>query len=118
MEDKEVRRKEAKTAARERRRKHRKRVVLAEKIVLVLIGIVILAGGAAIVYNLLPGIQVERQLEAADEYVETQAYEEAIASCEEALKIDSKSVKAYRAMAGVYLTQEDRESAEQILYKK
>ena len=117
MEDKEVRRKEAKTAARERRRKHRKRVVLAEKIVLVLIGIVILAGGAAIVYNLLPGIQVERQLEAADEYVETQAYEEAIASCEEALKIDSKSVKAYRAMAGVYLTQEDRESAEQVLYK-
>lgn len=117
MEEKEIRREKITAAARERRHKHRKRVVLAEKIVLALIGVMLLAGGAAIVYHLMPGIQVDRQLEAADEYVETQAYEEAIASCEEALKIDSKSVKAYRAMAGVYLTQEDRESAEQVLYR-
>ena len=117
MVDKEIRRKKASEAARERRRKHRKRVVLAEKIVLAVLGVAILGGGAFGVYHLVPEIKIAKQLEAADEYVETQAYDEAIASCEEALKIDSMSVKAYRAMAGVYLTKEDREAAEQVLYR-
>lgn len=117
MEEKEIRRKEASAAARERRRKHRKRVVMAEKIAIALAGVVILAGAAATVIYMMPGIQVDKQLSAVDEFVESMDYEEAIASCEEALKIDSKSVKAYRAMAGVYLTQEDRETAEQVLYR-
>ncbi len=117
MNDKEIRRKKINDTARERRRIRRKRVVMTEKITLALIGVIILVGGTTVVWNMMPGIKVAKQLEAADGYVETQAYDEAIASCEEALKIDSTSVKAYRAMAGVYFNKEDRETAEQVLYR-
>lgn len=114
---KEIKRKKSAAAARERRRKHRKRVVMAERIIAGLFVVVSLAGGAVLIFNLMPEIKIARQLEAAGAYVQTKDYEEAIASCEEALSIDSKSIKAYRAMAGVYLTQEDWESAEQVLYR-
>ncbi len=67
--------------------------------------------------HFLPGIRVARQLDVANDYVETRAYEQAIASCEEALEIDSMSVDAYRAMAGVYLDQNDWANAEQVLYR-
>lgn len=117
MVDKEIKRKKASAAARERRRRKRQRVVLAEKILLAVLGVVILAGGGIAVYKLVPQLRIAKQLEEADGYVEIQNYEEAIASCEEALSIDSMSVKAYRAMAGVYLDKEDRESAEQVLYR-
>lgn len=117
MAEKEIRRKRATAAARARRRKRRKRVVMAERIFLVLLLAGILAGGTAVVWYRMPGIKVARRLNAADEYKEAQAYDEAIASCEEALKIDSMSVEAYRSMAGIYLTKEDRESAEQVLYQ-
>lgn len=117
MNEKEIKRRKMASVARERRRKHRKRVVMAERITVALLIVVIIVGGTAIVWNLMPEVKVARRLDAADAYVETQAYDEAIASCEEALKIDSTSVQAYRAMAGVYLTKEDRESAEQILYQ-
>lgn len=117
MAEKEIRRKRASAAARARRRRHRKRVVMAERIFLVLLVVGILAGGAAVIWNRMPEIKVTRRLNAADEYKEAQAYDEAIASCEEALKIDSMSVEAYRSMAGIYLTKEDRESAEQVLYQ-
>ena len=117
MTKKEIRRKRANAAARARRRRHRKRVVMAERIFLVLLVVGILAGGAAVVWYQMPEVKVERRLNAADEYKEAQAYDEAIASCEEALKIDSMSVEAYRSMAGIYLTKEDREAAEQVLYQ-
>lgn len=117
MVDKEAKRRKISKAARERRRKRRKRIVMAERIVVALVIVVCIAGGAVALWNFMPEIKVAKQLEAAGEYVQTEAYEEAIASCEEALKIDSKSVKAYRAMAGVYVTQEDWESAEQVLYR-
>lgn len=117
MDEKEIKRRKMAAAARERRRKHRRKVVMIERITIALLIVVFIVGGTTIVWNLMPEIKVARQLEAADAYVETQAYDEAIASCEEALKIDSTSVKAYRAMAGVYLNKEDRESAEQILYQ-
>lgn len=117
MIEKEVKRKRMSKAARERRRKHRRRVVMAERITVALLLVVGIVGGTVVVWNLLPEIKVAKQLEAAGEYVQTEDYEEAIASCEEALKIDSKSIKAYRAMAGVYLTQKDWESAEQVLYR-
>ncbi len=103
--------------ARERRRRRRKRVVMAERIVVALWIVVFLAGGTALVWNLMPGRKVARRLEEADAYAATHAYDEAIASCEEALQIDSQSVEAYRAMAGVYLTRLDREKAEQVLYQ-
>lgn len=117
MTEKEMKRKRVNAAARERRRKRRKRAVMVERIVIALIGVVILVGGTVIVWNMMPDIKVARQLNEADEYAETQAYDEAIASCEEALKIDSTSVEAYRSMAGIYLTKEDWEAAEQVLYR-
>lgn len=117
MSDKEIRRKRASAAARARRRKRRKRIVMIERIVIVLFLAVILAGGTLAVRNMMPEIKIARQLNAADEYKAAQSYDEAIASCEEALKIDSMSVEAYRAMAGIYLTKEDREAAEQVLYQ-
>lgn len=117
MEQKEMKRKRADAVARERRRKSRKKAVRIEKTILALAGVLIICGGTLSVWHLIPNIKVAKQLEAADEFVETQSYEEAIASCEEALEIDSKSVKAYKAMAGVYLTKEDRAAAEQVLYQ-
>ncbi len=117
MMEKEVRRKKMTATARERRRKRRKRAVMLERIFVLFFIVAGLAGGGMLFYNLLPEIKIAKQLEAAGEYVQTMDYEEAIASCEEALKIDSKSIKAYRAMAGVYLTQEDWEAAEQVLYR-
>ncbi|MDE7286569.1 MAG: tetratricopeptide repeat protein, partial [Lachnospiraceae bacterium] len=117
MAKKEVRRRKASDTARERRRKRRKRVVLAERIVAAAFILAVFAGGIFLIWQLSPEIKIAKQLEAAGEYVQTQDFEQAIASCEEALEIDSKSIKAYRAMAGVYLTQEDWESAEQVLYR-
>lgn len=117
MNEKERKRRKIAEDARERRRRRRRRVVMIERMVVALLLVVFIVGGAVLVWNLMPGVKLAKQLEAADAYLESQSYDEAIASCEEALKIDSTSVEAYRAMAGVYLTKEDRESAEQILYK-
>lgn len=117
MEQKELRRNSAKEEARNRRHKRRKKVVMMEKIMITLLLAVVLVGGGILIYNLIPDIKVARQLEEANAYIETQDYEDAIASCEEALEIDSSSVQAYRAMAGAYLTQEDATSAERILYQ-
>ncbi len=117
MDEKEVRRKKQAAAARELRRKRRKRALMIERTVIALLIVVLLAGGTVLVFNLLPNVKVAKRLEAADAFVENSNYEEAIASCEEALQIDSKSVEAYRAMAGVYLTSRNREAAEQTLYR-
>lgn len=117
MTGRKVRRKRPSAAVRARRHKRRRRVVLIQKIAIALIGVVILVGGAVTIWNMLPGIKVARQLNAASAYVGTQAYDEAIASCQEALEIDSMSVEAYKAMAGAYLSKEDRETAEQVLYQ-
>ncbi len=117
MDQKEIKRKRAASIERERRRKKRSKVVRIEKTIVAIAGVIILLGGSLTVWIMLPGIKIAKQLEAADQYVEEQSYEEAIASCEEALEIDSMSVKAYKAMAGVYLDQEDRTSAEKVLYK-
>ncbi|MBD5548543.1 MAG: tetratricopeptide repeat protein [Lachnospiraceae bacterium] len=117
MIEKEIRRKKISEASRERRRKRRKRVVMVEMITVFFFIVAGLAGGIVFLWNMMPEIKIAKQLEAAGEYVQTEDYEGAIASCEEALRIDSKSIKAYRAMAGVYLTQEDWESAEQVLYR-
>jgi len=79
--------------------------------------VAVIAVAGVLIYRLLPGVQVARQLKEANAYIETEAYDDAIASCQEALKIDSSSVQAYRSMAGAYLTKEDTMAAEQILYQ-
>lgn len=117
MDEKELKRITTREEARARRHKKRQRVVFMEKVCVAAVCLIILTVAGVLLYRMMPGIQVARQLEEANAYIETEAYDDAIASCEEALKIDSSSVKAYRAMAGAYLTKEDVSSAEQILYQ-
>lgn len=117
MTEKEMRRKKENDAARLRRRKHRKKVVFIERVVLIVLTAAVIATGTVLTIRMMPDIKVARQLKAADQYREEKSYEDAIASCEQALSIDSGSVEAYRAMAGVYLEKEDREAAEQVLYR-
>ncbi|MBQ8596756.1 MAG: tetratricopeptide repeat protein [Lachnospiraceae bacterium] len=103
--------------AREKRRKRRKRIVLLERGIIALVLVALVVGGSVIAYNMQPEVQLEKQLEEAEECMEVANYAGAIASCEEALKIDATSVKAYNAMAGAYLTQEDSASAQKVLYQ-
>ncbi len=76
----------------------------------------ILVGSGALIISNLPQTRLTKQLKAGDILVKEEEYVEAIASYQAALEIDSKSVKAYRAMAGAYLTNDDIKSAEQVLY--
>ena len=117
MEKKEIRRNKEKAADRARRRKQRQKVVMIEKIVIAVVVLVVLVGGGIFVYHMIPDMKVAKQLEEASAYIETEAYDDAIASCEVALEIDSTSVQAYRTMAGAYLTKEEIASAEQVLYQ-
>lgn len=117
MEKKEMRRRKEKEAGRARRRKQRQKVVMMEKLVILVVMLIVLAGGGILIYHLIPDMKVAKSLEAASAYIETEDYDDAIASCEAALEIDSTSVQAYRTMAGAYLTQEEIKSAEQVLYQ-
>ena len=99
------------------RKRRRRRKTSAAKYVGISLLLAVAAAGGIVLWNLTPGVKIAKRLEAADAFVKSRDYEEAIASCVEALEIDSKSVEAYRAMAGVYVTKEDWQSAEQILYK-
>lgn len=99
------------------KRRRRRRKTSAAKYVVIFLLLAAAAAGGFVLWNLTPGVKIAKRLEAADAFVQSRNYEEAIASCVEALEIDSKSVEAYRAMAGVYVTKEDWQSAEQILYK-
>lgn len=117
MSDKEYKRNLEIEEARTRRRKRRKRVVMIQRGTIALVAVSLIVGGSLLAYNMQPEVKLEKQLKAADEYMEEDNYEEVIASCEEALKIDSTSVKAYNAMAGAYLTQENPEEAKKVLYQ-
>lgn len=117
MTDREMRRKRAAKAARERRRRRRRRAVIAGRILVAVAAIAVLAGGGLLIWNSRPEMKLKRNLDAAGEYAETKEYEEALASCEEALKIDDHSVRAYKVMSDIYLSQEDRSSAEKVLYE-
>lgn len=117
MNKKELRRKRTGRIARAKRRKRRKRIILIKRLSFVAALLVGLAGAGLIIYNSMPETKISKQLKEANAYIETQDYDDAIASCEEALKIDSTSVEVYRAMAGAYLTKEDHIAAEQILYQ-
>lgn len=117
MDNKEIRRNKEKAADRARRRKHRQKVVMIEKIVIAVVALAVLVGGGMIIYHMIPDMKVAKNLEEASAFIETAAYDDAIASCEEALEIDSTSVQAYRTMAGAYLTKEEIASAEQVLYQ-
>lgn len=116
MKQKKVRKNNTREDARARRHKRRKRVMLIEKAVVALVIVIVLVAAGFLTVKLVPEIRISRKLNAASAFMEEQEFEDAIASCEEALEIDSSSVQAYNAMAGVYLTKEDTDSAEQVLY--
>lgn len=109
--------KNSKDKEREKRRKKRQRIVLIEKLSVLVICVAVLAGAGALIYNLMPEMKISRQLKEVNAYIETEDYDDAIASCEDVLEIDSSVVQAYSAMAAAYLTKEDVSSAEQVLYR-
>lgn len=117
MQNKDIRKKKMSAAVREQKRRRRRKKVLMKRVAAAVFLVLAIGGGVVLTIRFMPGIRVARQIEAANNYVETRDYEEAIASCEEALEIDSMSVDAYRAMAGVYLDQNDWSNAEQVLYR-
>lgn len=103
--------------ARERRRRRRKRVVFMERCLILVVLFVVIGGGGFLAYQMQPEVKLEKQLKEADVCMTENNPEGAIALCEEALKIDATSVKAYSAMAGAYLTEDDTNSAEKVLYE-
>ena len=99
-----------------KRRKKRRRIVLMQKVGIGAAVLAVIAGGIY-GYNQLPSVKVDKCISQAKEYEEVQDYESAIASYEEALEIESTTVKTYQYMANLYIDMEDYKSAEEILYK-
>lgn len=98
-----------------KRRRTRKRIVLLQRVMVATLLLAVIGGGGfAIIWN-LPAMKLERQLDTAMEYTEEAAYPQAIEAYENALQIDSASVKAYRCMAGAYLDMENENQAKQVL---
>lgn len=101
---------------RRKKRIRRKRIVFWQKTgILILFSAAI--GGGIFGYNQLPKVRVNRFLSKAQAYEEAKDYTNALASYEEALRIEAGTVKAYRYMANLYLDMEDYKAAEEILYK-
>lgn len=90
---------------------------MIERCLLLFVLFAVIAGGGFLAYQMQPEVKLEKQLKEADACMAEDDMEGAIALCEEALKIDATSVKAYSAMAGAYLTENDAVSAEKILYE-
>lgn len=97
-----------------KRKNRRKKIVLAQKLGIGAFAVAVLAGGIY-GYNQLPSVRVGKCISQAKEYEKTQDYSNALASYEEALEIESTTVKAYRYMANLYVDMEDYQAAEEIL---
>lgn len=103
-------------AIRKSRNKKRRIVVMMQKAGIVA-AIAAVIGGGIYGYNQLPSVKVDKCISQAKEFEEVQDYENAIASYEEALEIESTTVKTYQYMANLYIDMEDYKAAEEILYK-
>ena len=101
---------------RQKRNEKRKIIVMLQKIGIV-IGVVAVVGGGIYGYNQIPSVRVDKCISQAKEFEEVQDYENAIASYEEALEIESTTVKTYQYMANLYIDMDDLKSAEEILYR-
>ena len=99
-----------------KRRKKRRRIILIQKIGIAAAVLAVIAGGIY-GYNQIPSVKVNKCISQAKEFEEVQDYENAIASYEEALDIESTTVKTYQYMANLYIDMEDYKSAEEILHK-
>ena len=103
-------------AERARRREQRYRQVRMYKICILVVTILIVCVVAgAFVWN-IPSLKLSRKLAAGDKYTAGGDYEMAQKSYEEALKIDSGTVEAYRLLAQNYDAQDDSAAAKEILY--
>lgn len=101
---------------RARRREARKRKVRRQKIILaVSVGVIVAAGIAAVIFS-TPALKLSRSLAKGSRYTEQEDYEGAQDAYEQALKIDTASVEAYRGMADNYVAQDKIQEAKQILY--
>ena len=98
-----------------RRKKRRRKVAMANAGIVAAIAAVIIGGCG--IYNQIPSVKVDKYISKAKEYEEVQDYENAMASYEEALKIESTTVKTYQYMANLYLDMEDYEGARKILFR-
>lgn len=96
-----------------RRKRKRKNTVVAK--VGIVAAVLAVAGVGFYSYNQIPSVKVDKCISEAKEYEEVQDYENALASYEEALEIESTTVKTYQYMANLYIDMDDYESAEEIL---
>lgn len=103
-------------AMRARKREERRKKVRRQKILLSVatLGIMVLAAAAIVLF--MPSMRLSRALAKGSEYVQAADYASAQQAYEEALDIDSASVKAYRGLAENYLAQKDAAAAESNLY--
>lgn len=101
---------------RARRREARKRKVRRQKIILaVSAGVIVVAGITAVIFS-TPALKLSRSLAKGSRYTQQENYEDAKDAYEQALKIDTASVEAYRGMADNYVAQDKIQEAKQILY--
>ena len=101
-----------------KKRKHKKRRKnIWMKRIGIAAAVLAVIGGGIYGYNQIPSVKVDKCISQAKEYEEVQDYENAIASYEEALEIESTTVKTYQYMANLYIDMEDYKAAEEILYK-
>lgn len=99
------------------RRERRIRQVRMYKMCMAAVIICIVCGtGAALVLN-MTSFKLSRKLSKGDKYTESGDYAKANEFYEEAIKIDSGTVEAYRCMAQNDLEQDDSAAAKEILYK-
>ena len=102
---------------RARRREERRRKVRRQKIAMAVCAGVIVVGAIAIPMLLsLPSMKLSRCLAKGGRYTEQSDYTNAQSAYENALKIDTASVEAYRGMADSYVAQGNIQEAKQILY--
>ena len=101
---------------RQKRSRKRKNIVMMQKVGIVA-AVLAVIGGGIYGYNQIPRVKVDKCISQAKEYEEVQDYDNAIASYEEALEIESTTVKTYQYMANLYIDMDDLKSAEEILYK-
>lgn len=102
---------------RARRREERRRKVRRQKIAMAVCAGVIVVGAIAIPMLLsLPSMKLSRCLAKGGRYTEQADYTSAQDAYENALKIDTASVEAYRGMADNYVAQGNIQEAKQILY--
>ena len=101
---------------RARRREERRRKVRRQKIAMAVCAGLIVVGAIAISVLSLPSMKLSRCLAKGGRYTEQSDYTNAQNAYENALKIDTESVEAYRGMADNYVAQGNIQEAKQILY--